>query len=87
MNFRILHSIDRYLIYNKQILMNNYSIKECTYGRRVGPWVGSPFRRVGSGPRKVTRRQLCGCPPHAIGKQYSMPLINLGHKHAIQIQA
>ena len=26
-------------------------------------------------------------PPHAIGKQSSMPLINLGHKHAIQIQA
>ena len=22
--------------------------------------VGSTFRRVGSGPRKVTRRQLCG---------------------------
>ena len=36
---------------------------------------------------RVQEKWLCGCPPHAIGKQSSMPLINLGHKHAIQIQA
>ena len=41
------------------IIINNYSIEECTYGGRVGPRVGSDFLteiagRVGSGQVNVS---------------------------------
>jgi len=48
---------------------------------------GRAASRVTVSPGRVQEKWLCGCPPHAIGKQSSMLLINLGHKHAIQIQA